>query len=169
MSSFRRGLMMAQGGGKSALEPCIYTTTKEKELVYIIARKEYAQRIYLEDGTELDVSGTGFLGYTFPNAGEHKVWIELKQDIEDLSNCFNNTQLEVISKNLLQNVKKVNNFTACFTNTLRLRGETPKDEDGGELWEREGKEGYPNKIDGTDCFWMCTGLSNYNSIPDDWK
>lgn len=59
-------------------------------------------------------------------------------------------------------------FQNCFSRCDKLTGSTPKDPDGGELWERAGKEGYPTSITGTGCFTNCTGLDTYNSIPEDW-
>ena len=112
--------MMAQGG-ESALEPCIYTTTSTNESVRIIHKKEYAQRIYLEDGTELDVSGTGELNYTFPNAGDHKVWIEFKEYATDFSTCFRNCYgLTSIPENLFANNTAVTSFGYCFENCSGL-------------------------------------------------
>lgn len=116
MSSFRRRLMMAQGeGGVSDLEPYIYTTTRTNQLVMIIYQKQYAKRIYLEDGTELDVNGSGSLGYVFPEIGDHKVWIEFKKDVTDFSYCFQAcSELTSIPENLFANNTAVTNFYGCF-------------------------------------------------------
>lgn len=197
MSSFRRRLMMAQQEDEKLQDYFVYTTTSANQSVQIIFYKEYAQRIYLEDGTELDVSGSGALSYTFPEIGDHKVWIELKPELTYLGGCFgycsnlktipcslfkNNTNnkffsfcfdgcsmLEKIPEGLFRYNKNASYFDATFGNCNLLSGETPKDEDGGELWERAGKEGYPSNIIGNECFYGCTLLSNYTSIPDDWK
>ena len=116
MSNFRRRLMMAHGGGGvTDLEPCIYTTTSANQNIKIIDKKEYAQRIYLQDGTELDVSGTGPLNYTFPDAGEHKVWIEFKEDITNFSNFFGScSELTSIPENLFAANTAVTDFSYCF-------------------------------------------------------
>lgn len=172
MSSFRRRLMMMQGGGKSALEPYIYTTTEANQIVSIIGYKEYVQRIYLEDGTELDVSGSGALNYTFSEAGEHKVWIEFKEDVTDFSYCFSNCpELTSIPDKLFANNTAVTNFSACFANCSRLTGSCPKDNDGTPIYNRsgEGKEGCAIVTSYNYCFENCTGLSDYSSIPSGWK
>ena len=113
--------MLAPGGAKSALEPCIYTTTYANQSVQIIYHKEYAQRIYLEDGTELDVSDTGLLNYTFPNAGEHQVWIEFKEDATTFYYCFYNCSgLTSIPENLFAANTAVTDFASCFRNCSGL-------------------------------------------------
>jgi hypothetical protein len=88
--------------------------------------------------------------------------------------CFNSCSgLTEIPENLFSNCPNVTNFGSCFYNCSGLTGTTPVDvlEDGTrvELWERAGKTGYPSSIDGTDCFGVCTGLSNYLEIPSEWK
>ena len=40
---------------------------------------------------------------------------------------------------------------------------------GLKLWELAGTDGYPDEIDGEDCFYNCTGLDDYDEIDDDWK
>lgn len=199
MSSLRRRLMMAQGieTPKFEIDPCIYITSISNQSVRIINKKEYAKRIYLEDSTELDISGSGPLDYTFSNVGEHKVWIELNENLYDFSSCFSGcNRLYKIQNGLLSNCKKavnlsrflywctslvyipidlflnnnlVNDFSNCFEYCSLLDVSTPKDADGGELWEREGKSGYPSSINGYRCFYMCSKIKNYSSIPEDWK
>ena len=102
-------------------EPCIYTTTKANQSVQIINKKEYAQRIYLEDGTELDVSGSGALKHIFPEAGDHKVWIILKTGVTNFSVCFQTCSgLTSIPGNLFANNADVTDFVACFSNCFGL-------------------------------------------------
>lgn len=55
-------------------------------------------------------------------------------------------------------------FYLCFN----LTGETPKT-NGIELWKRAGLISYPAMTNGLICFYGCTNLANYNSIPTDWK
>lgn len=53
-----------------------------------------------------------------------------------------------------------------------MTGSTPTvDIDGTmyKLWELEGKEGYPDKIDGESCFGGCDKLTDIADIPDLWK
>ena len=198
MSSFRRRLMMMQGGGKSALEPCIYATTSANQSVQIIYKKEYAQRIYLEDGTELDVSGTGTLNYAFPNAGDHKVWIKFKEDATNFNDCFynckgltsipenlfaNNTAvttfnncfrdcsgLPSIPANLFANNTAVTNFSYCFGRCTSLTSSCPVDNDGTPIYNRSsGKSGYSKVTSYRKCFLNCTNMADYSSIPSGWK
>lgn len=102
-------------------EPCIYTATKANQSVQIIYKKEYAQRVYLEDGTELDVSGSDALNYTFSEAGEHKVWIEFKEDVTSFMNCFANCiKLTSIPSTLFATNTAATDFDACFYGCPRL-------------------------------------------------
>ena len=99
----------------------VYTTTNVNQSVQIIFNKGYAQRIHLEDGTELDVSGTGSLNYTFPNAGEHKVWIEFKETVTNLQYCFQDcVSLTSIPENLFANNTAVTSFRNCFYGCTNL-------------------------------------------------
>lgn len=99
----------------------VYTTTSDNQSVQIINKQEYAQRIYLEDNTELDVSGTGSLNYTFQNAGEHKVWIEFKEDITDFSYCFSRCSgLTSIPDNLFSANTNATRFLSCFNDCSGL-------------------------------------------------
>ena len=112
---------MAQGVGATALEPCVYTTTSANEAVKIIGKQEYAKRIYLEDGTELDVSVAETLKHIFPEAGEHKVWIEFKEDVTSFIYCFDNcSKLTSIPSTLFANNADVTDFVACFSNCFGL-------------------------------------------------
>lgn len=118
-------------------------------------------------------------------------------DVTDFTQCFsscqsllsipgnlfkNNTQVTIftgcfadcgklytIPENLFQNNTQVRFFNSCFIRCVALKGMTPKDEDGGELWEREGKPGYPDSIVCSFCFSRCYDLDNYSEIPEDWK
>jgi hypothetical protein len=73
-----------------------------------------------------------------------------------------------IPDDMFRNAKNITKFDRCFANCLNLTGKTPTDEDGGELWERKGKTGYPTSITGTKCFYECRGLSNFSDIPNEW-
>ena len=106
---------MAQGGGKTALEPCIYTTTSANQSVLLISKQEYANKITLEDGTDVPITGTGSLSYRFADIGEHKVTIELKKDVNILSECFSYCiGLTSIPENLFANCPNVTDFSWCF-------------------------------------------------------
>lgn len=231
----------------------VYTTTEEDERVQIIYKKQYAQRIYLEDGIELDVSGSNELYYRFPEAGEHKVWIEFKPDTTnfsycflgcselisipeklftaytaatdfrscfsgcrnltnipenlfaknnsaiDFDSCFNNCiNIEKIPENLFLNNTAVTIFSYCFSNctalteipnklfatntavtdfsycfygNFRIKSSCPVDKDGTPIYNRSenGKENYAIVTKYTSCFKECEEMSDYNSIPNDWK
>lgn len=94
-------------------------------------------------------------------------------NVTSFSSCFKDcTSLTSIPENLFANCPNVTNFYDCFNNCNGLTGYTPVDTlpNGTmiELWERQGKEGYPASINGRYCFIACRKLSNYNAIPPDW-
>ena len=179
-------------------EPCIYTTTRANQSVQIINKKEYAKRIYLEDGTELDVSGTGELNYTFPEIGEHKVWVILNTAVTNFRYCFYNCSgltsipanlfatntavtdfnscfmgcsgLTSIPANLFVNNTAVTNFSGCFYRCASLRSSCPVDNDGTPMYNRSsGKDGYAAVSSYSKCFYDCTRMADYRSIPSGWK
>ncbi|MCC8187425.1 MAG: leucine-rich repeat domain-containing protein [Bacteroides sp.] len=83
--------------------------------------------------------------------------------------CFQGcTSLTSIPERLFANCPAVTSFNSCFYNCTSLTGYTPKDSDSGELWERAGKTGYPDSINGSSCFKSCIGLDNYSDIPSSW-
>ena len=130
-----------------------YTTTGASESVQLINKQEYAKKITLEDGTDVPITGTGSLDYTFPEAGEHKVWIEFKEDVTDFSQCFNSCSgLTSIPENLFASNTAVTTFQRCFRNCTSLTS-IPDNL-------------FANNIAVTDfsnCFSGCTSLT---SIPD---
>ena len=96
-------------------EPCTFTTTGASQNVRLINKQEYAKKITLEDGTDVPITGTGALNYTFAEAGEHKVTIELKEDVTDFSSCFAFcTSLTSIPETLFANNTAVTDFYSCF-------------------------------------------------------
>lgn len=91
-------------------------------------------------------------------------------ELKVLRSCFSNCEkLISIPENLFVNNKKITNFMQIFDGCRNLAGTTPKDSDGGEIWERAGKEGFPASISGGYCFRNCTLLDNYANIPAGWK
>lgn len=121
MSSFRRRLMMQGEKPKFETGPCIYTTTSANQLVRLIYMQEYAKKITLEDGTDVPITGTGGLNYTFADIGEHKVTIEFKEDVTDLSYCFNSCPiLTSIPEDLFANNTDITSFNHCFDACYRL-------------------------------------------------
>ena len=163
---------MAQGMTKEVQDYCVYTTTSANQQAQILCHQEYVQRAYLEDGTELDVSGSNALTYRFPNAGEHKVWIELKNNVTDfMTFFFACDKLTSIPANFFANNPDATNFRECFAYCSGLTGKCPVDNDGTPIYNRSGngKEGYAIVTSYSRCFFGCTKMSDYNSIPDDWK
>lgn len=175
----------------------VYTTTSDNQSVRLTYRKEYFEYIETEDGVE-DLSGSGILNHTFVNAGEHKVKVLFKKGVTNFSSCFNDctgltsipsnlfannpevtnfaycfnncTGLTSIPEGLFANNTKVTNFGYCFGNCTGLTSSTPIDNDGTPLYNRsEGKEGYSVVTDHASCFYGCTLMSDYSSIPSDWK
>ena len=254
MSNFRRFLMIKNESVEPVQTCCVYTTTGASQSVKLINRKQYAKKITLEDGTDVPITGTGVLNYTFADAGEHKVAIKLKKNISSFYECFRDcsgltsipdnlfaantavtdfnscfyqcSELTSIPSNLFStntavtdfsycfdgcsgltsipenlfancpnvtgfnqcfyhcsgltgsipynlfaNCPNVTGFSFCFDGCRRLTGTCPVDNDGTPIYNRsgEGKEGYAIVTDYSYCFYNCTGLTDYNSIPSDWK
>ena len=130
----------------------VYTTTSANQSVQLIYKQEYAKKITLEDGTDVPITGSGALSYTFADIGEHKVTIKLKEDVNTLFDCFSDcTELTSIPENLFANCPNVTDFSACFYNC----GLTSIPEN---LFAN-----CPNVTDFSTCFSWCTSLT---SIPD---
>ena len=109
-------------------------------------------------------------GYCFSLTSIPEGLFDNSMKVTNFSDCFHYcSSLTSIPDSLFANCPNVTNFNFCFSSSSNLSGTTPKDSDGGELWERAGKAGYPSSVYGTDCFNRCTGLSNYAEIPNDWK
>lgn len=89
-------------------------------------------------------------------------------NITSVSGMFEGTGLTEIPPLLFSKNSLISNFSKTFYNCSSLRGNTPKDQ-YGELWERQGQSGLPSYIQRTDCFYGCTGLTNYNDIPTAWR
>lgn len=88
--------------------------------------------------------------------------------VTNLGGIFHScTSLTFIPLSLFDNCKAATNFSNTFYGCTSLTGPTPKT-DGLEIWERQGKPGYPVSIQGTKCFTGDTGLTNYSTIPQDW-
>ena len=107
--------------GKFPLPSLTYTTTGASESVQLIYKQEYAKKITLEDGTDVPITGTGKLNYTFPEAGDHKVYIEFKDDVTNFSSCLSNCiRLTSIPDNLFANNTAVTNFSDCLSGCTSL-------------------------------------------------
>lgn len=93
----------------------------------------------------------------------------INNPITNVANCFRNCSgLLMMPSGIFAHNKDITNFFGCFYYATKAKGETPKDADGGELWERAGKPGYPEVITGTDCFKNCTQLDNFTDVPFEW-
>lgn len=198
MSSFRRRLMMMHGGGKSALEPCIYTTTSANQRIEIVNNSSILSRITLEDGTDIPITQSQVY-YTFPEAGDHKVFIEINPEETQLGYIFtlcvnlksvganlfsNNKQLLLadhcfsgcsgltnIPYDLFANNTKITSFGFCFNGCTNLESPCPIDNDGTPIYNRSGngKEGYALSTYNVYCFHGCNKMADYASIPSGWK
>ncbi len=71
--------------------------------------------------------------------------------------CFASASITSIPPTLFANCPLVTTFAQCFSNCTLATGAAPT------LWLI-----YPS-ASGTSCFYNCTGLSNYASIPAGWK
>ena len=133
----------------------VYTTTGASQSVQLIYNQQYAKKITLEDGTDVPITGTGSLNYTFADAGNHKVTIEFKEDVTSFSSCFQGcTSLTSIPENLFANCPNATNFTWCFYNCSGLTGSIPEN-----LFASNTAATYF-----TLCFCNCSGLTG--SIPE---
>ena len=133
-------------------EPLVYTTTGTSQSVQLINRQQYAKKITLEDGTDIPITGTGKLNYTFPEAGDHKVYIEFKEDVTDFSNCFSDCiRLTSIPDNLFANNTAVTNFSDCFSGCTSLTS-IPDNL-------------FANNTAVTDFTWCFSGCTSLTSIP----
>ena len=132
-----------------------YKTTGASESVQLIYKQEYANKITLEDGTDVPITGTGALNYTFAEAGNHKVAIELKEDVNTLSECFYYCSglTGRIPENLFANNTAVTDFSYCFQGCSGLTGTIPEN-----LFAN-----CPNVTIFYGCFEDCSGLTG--SIP----
>ena len=134
-------------------EPCTYTTTGASQSIKLINYQEYTKKITLEDGTDIPITGRGELNYTFPEAGEHKVTIEFKEDANTLYGCFQGCSgLTSIPENLFANNTAVKYFYDCFSGCSGLTS-IPDN-----LFSSN-----TAVIDFSNCFSGCTGLT---SIPE---
>lgn len=94
-------------------------------------------------------------------------------ELYDISEAFSGcTSLESIPSGLFSNCRKLQYAISLFLNCSSVTGESPYDMVEGEkvhLYERAGREGYTAITSYTTCFGGCTGLSDYEDIPVDWK
>ncbi|MCD7938196.1 MAG: hypothetical protein LUG98_15170 [Tannerellaceae bacterium] len=93
--------------------------------------------------------------------------------LQSVAGAFENTGLTSIPDGLFYNNIYIANFTDCFANCNIQSGKTPSATVFGtyELWERNSLSNpvFPSGVTGSRCFKGQTGLSNWNSIPSEWK
>ena len=87
------------------------------------------------------------------------------------STFYNCDALTSIPTNLFNNCTAVNSFYNTFLYCSGLTGNVPVDNDSTPIYNRsgDGKPGYAIVTSYADCFGHCTGLTDYSSIPTDWK
>lgn len=92
-------------------------------------------------------------------------------EVTSFSYCFSGcTGLSSIPNDLFVNNTKVISFGSCFAHCTGLTSSTPLDNDGTPLYNRsEGKDGYSVVKYYDNCFYKCTLMSDYSSIPSGWK
>lgn len=78
-------------------------------------------------------------------------------EITNLYFTFARNEITEIPANLFNSCTKNNSFGGTFAYCTSLTGKAP------ELWNRSNVTSYYY------CFRDCTGLENYDDIPDDWK
>lgn len=92
---------------------------------------------------------------------------------ESVKDCFSGcVALKNVSPSIFDTCRELTNFRDCFNGCFNLTGESPYTIVNGKkikLWERSPENGFakPTIYDG--CFRGCTNLSDYDSIPNDWK
>ena len=87
--------------------------------------------------------------------------------VESFRQCFYGcTSLETIGEHMFEGCESVKSYEITFHGCTSLTGKAP------ELWltgtNSEGNY-YAGEPDGRNCFLGCTGLENYDDIPDYWK
>ena len=60
-------------------------------------------------------------------------------------------------------------YSYVFAVCTALTGGSPVNADGLKLWQLAGQPGYPQTVSGRYCFYQCYGLSDYNSVPANWR
>lgn len=93
-------------------------------------------------------------------------------NLTDLNATFNNcSNLATIPSDLFANCTKIKSFTNTFNSCSSLTSSCPVDNDGTPIYNRagNGKEGYEIVTTYNSCFYNCTEMTDYSSIPSNWK
>ena len=90
-----------------------------------------------------------------------------ESSFKDLSEVhFEYSGIQSIPDGMFTNCTKITSFLMCFRNCTNLTGKAP------ELWllgTNSKENNYQGSPNGAGCFAGCTGLDNYDEIPDYWK
>lgn len=96
-------------------------------------------------------------------------------NLTNVSNCFYGcTQLTALPEGLFNDNAAINLFNYCFYNCNKLTGNAPYRQMATKVyyWNRGTyKTEFPfeGQLTGTRCFYGCTGLTQYSTIPTGWK
>ena len=87
------------------------------------------------------------------------------QNVTNFNGTFMNcSNLESIPSDLFDNCTNAESFVGTFYNCSSLTGQSIP------LWNRvQGSSDYIGTPDGKGCYYGCSGLTDYSSIPDYWK
>lgn len=84
---------------------------------------------------------------------------------------LNCESLKTIPTYMFENCRRVTNFQSAFKNCSSLTSTCPIDNDGEAIYNRSGsgKSGYSIVTKYDDCFFGCSNMMDYSSIPSSWK
>ena len=94
--------------------------------------------------------------------------------VESFYECFQDcVALTTVPVQIFDNNRRVTNFSSCFLRCSRINGESPYTTINGEkvhLYQRDNYPDYFVKVTGYQyCFRGCSSLTDYASIPSQWK
>lgn len=77
------------------------------------------------------------------------------------------SSLTSLPEDLIYENKAIDNYAYAFSGLTSMTGETPKTSTGLNLWEAAGTEGYPEEINGLDCFKE-SSFDDITNVPAEW-
>lgn len=77
------------------------------------------------------------------------------------------SSLTSLPEDLIYENKSIDNYAYAFSGLTSMTGETPKTSSGLNLWEAAGTEGYPEEINGLDCFKE-SSFDDIANVPAEW-
>lgn len=113
-------------------------------------------------GSFTGASGSGFANGT-GDTNDFAILINSTSAVKGITGLkqvdylFNGVAIPIIPADIFDAYSDIESFVGCFSSCAELTGAAPA------LWTD-----FPS-ADGTDCFTDDTGLSNYATIPNDWK